>query len=312
MVQNKTRRGFTLIELLVVIAIIGALVALLLPAVQAAREAARRAYCVNNLKQIAMAVHNYHDVNGVFPTQVGGIPAWRVAADYRLGWMVQILPFLENQPLYSAYNCCNGPNSKTYPDVPGFSWNNRTVIETKISTYICPSYPGATALQFQADYPAPTNQWMVAGTCYKGSIGDNPTVNFPSKFPTILGDLVNGVPSARGLFWRGTLVVTMAGVQDGLSGTLMIGEALPDACEWNSWSNSAQSVAVTTIPLNQRINNDPANPNYCDGFKSRHPGGANFAFADASVHFIKDSISPAVYQGISSRAGGESISGDSY
>src|SRR5947209_6261595 len=108
---KRARCGFTMIELLVVIAIIGVLVALLLPAVQAAREAARRAYCVNNLKQIALGVHGYHDANGVFPTQIGGVPSWNIPADSRVGWMLQILPFAENQPLFNAFNFSNGPNS---------------------------------------------------------------------------------------------------------------------------------------------------------------------------------------------------------
>ncbi len=297
-------RGFTLIELLVVIAIIAALVALLLPAVQAAREAARRAQCVNNLKQIGVAVHNYHDANGVFPTQIGGIPNWNVAADSRVGWMLQILPFVENQPLFNAFNFSNGPNSAGYPDVPGFSWNNQTVIVTKINTYLCPSYPGPTALNGRGDYPKPmVDQWMVAGTCYKGNLGDNPTLNFPSPFGLPLGDLVGGIPSARGIFWRGTMKLPMAGVTDGLSGTLMAGEALPDACVWNAWVNSTHSVAVATIPLNQKFNSDPTNWSYSDGFASKHPGGANFAFADGSVHFLKDTISIVTYRALSSARG---------
>jgi prepilin-type N-terminal cleavage/methylation domain-containing protein/prepilin-type processing-associated H-X9-DG protein len=312
MSRKGSNFGFTLIELLVVIAIIGTLVALLLPAVQAAREAARRASCVNNLKQIALAVQNYHDTNGVFPTQIGGIPSWSVPTDSRVGWMVQILPFAENQPLFNAYNFSNGPGSYAFPNVPAFSWNNQTVIQSPVSTYLCPSYPGPIALQNQADFPTALSQWLVAGTCYKGNIGDNPTIFFPTKFPTIMGDLVGGVPSARGIFWRGTMAVTIAGVQDGLSGTLLAGEALPDACKWNSWANSAQSVAVTSIPLNQRYNTDPTNWSYCDGFQSRHPGGANFAFADGSVHFLKGTISGNVYMALSSRAGGEVVSGDAY
>src|SRR5918997_2209339 len=109
--RKRSRSGFTLIELLVVIAIIAVLIGLLLPAVQAAREAARRAQCVNNMKQIGLAVHNYIDANGTFPSQVGaepiqasGVPSWGAAQDYRTSWLVQSLPYMEQGPLFNTYN----------------------------------------------------------------------------------------------------------------------------------------------------------------------------------------------------------------
>src|SRR5882757_3509241 len=136
------RRGFTLIELLVVIAIIAVLIALLLPAVQAAREAARRAQCINNLKQLGLACHNYADVNGIFPSQVGGVPTWFLQSDYRTSWMVQILPMIEQTNLFNAYNFT--------ADRAEYSYTNTTVMATPIAGFACPSYAGPIPQQGQS------------------------------------------------------------------------------------------------------------------------------------------------------------------
>ena len=142
--SRSVRRGFTLIELLVVIAIIAVLIALLLPAVQAAREAARRAQCVNNMKQIGLACHNYADINGIFPSQVGGVPVWFAQSDYRTSWMVQILPMIEQGNLFNAYNFV--------ADRAEYSFTNTTVIATPLATVNCPSYAGPMLQQGQADW----------------------------------------------------------------------------------------------------------------------------------------------------------------
>ncbi|MGE3819495.1 MAG: DUF1559 domain-containing protein, partial [Isosphaeraceae bacterium] len=133
--MRSDRRGFTLIELLVVIAIIGVLVALLLPAVQSAREAARRAECVCHLKQIALAMHNYHDVEGVLPPGKKGC-CWGT-------WLISVLPQLEHQALFNAWNS-QGGNAPGLPsgydfDLRYFGPANRTVTSTRIDTYLCPS-----------------------------------------------------------------------------------------------------------------------------------------------------------------------------
>ncbi len=133
--MDRTRRGFTLIELLVVITIIVVLIALLLPAVQSAREAARRAQCTNNLKQIALAMHLYHNTAGVFPPGKQGC-CWGT-------WLISILPQLDQQPLYNAWNSY-GNNTPGLPpgfdnDLRYFGVANRTVTSTWIDTYLCPS-----------------------------------------------------------------------------------------------------------------------------------------------------------------------------
>jgi prepilin-type N-terminal cleavage/methylation domain-containing protein/prepilin-type processing-associated H-X9-DG protein len=305
-----SRRGFTLIELLVVIAIIAVLIALLLPAVQAAREAARRAQCVNNLKQLGLACHNYADTNGIFPSQVGGIPAWFLQSDYRTSWMVQILPDMEQNNLFNAYNFA--------ADRAEYSWTNTTVMAVPISSYTCPSYAGPMLQQGQSDWnsfagtiPAGANLWWIGATCYKGNLGDNTTGPFPGS-SNAYGDLSNGQPTATGIFWRAQMVVPIAAVTDGTSNTMLAGEALPNTCWWNAWSESNSSVATTSIPINQKVNLNKQLPGYCYGFRSQHPGGMNVAFCDGSVRFLKESISRLIYRAISTRAGGEVISSDAY
>jgi prepilin-type N-terminal cleavage/methylation domain-containing protein/prepilin-type processing-associated H-X9-DG protein len=309
------RRAFTLIELLVVIAIIAVLIALLLPAVQAAREAARRSQCVNNLKQLGLACHNYVDINQVFPTQVGGYlitgaPGWFDNSDYRTSWMVQILPMMEQTPLFNAYNFA--------ADRAEYSWTNTTVIATQINSFSCPSYAGPMVQQGQSDWNSYAGTegpllklWFIAGTCYKGSLGDNTTGPFPGS-NSAYGDISGTQPTATGMFWRARMVVTPAAVTDGLSGTMLAGEALPNTCNWNAWSESNSSVATTSIPFNQQVNTDRTLPQYCYGFRSQHPGGMNAAFADGSVRFLKASIAQTIYRAISTRAAGEVVSNDSY
>ncbi|WZO96030.1 DUF1559 domain-containing protein [Isosphaeraceae bacterium EP7] len=308
--RASVRRGFTLIELLVVISIIAVLIALLLPAVQSAREAARRAQCINNLKQIGLACHNYGDINGIFPSQVGGIPTWFLQSDYRTSWMVQILPMIEQTNLFNAYNFA--------ADRAAYSATNTTVMATPINGYVCPSYPGPVLQQGQSDWngyagtigTAPAT-WFIAGTCYKGNLGDNTTGPFPGS-NNAYGDLNGTQPTATGIFWRAQMVVSIPSITDGTSNTLLTGEALPNTCNWNAWSESNSSVATTSIPINQKVNKDRGNPGYCYGFRSQHPGGMNVGMCDGSVRFLKETISPLVYRGISTRAGGEVLSSDAY
>jgi prepilin-type N-terminal cleavage/methylation domain-containing protein/prepilin-type processing-associated H-X9-DG protein len=310
MTNRRASRGFTLIELLVVIAIIAVLIALLLPAVQAAREAARRAQCVNNLKQLGLACMNYESANLCFPSQVGGLPTWFVNSDYRLSWILQVLPHFEQMPLYSSYNFA-GVRSE-------YSYDNQTVIGTKLNTVVCPSYAGTMLQQGQADWnsyagteDAIMNTWFIAGTCYKGNLGDNTTGPFPGS-ANGYGDLSNGAPTATGIFWRGTMVIALQSITDGTSNTMLAAEALPNTCNWNAWSESNSSVATTSIPMNQKTNTDRKNPSYCYGFRSQHPGGMNSVFCDGSVRFLKNSINQNIYRAISTRAIGEAVSADSF
>ena len=313
--RRSSVRGFTLIELLVVIAIIAVLIALLLPAVQAAREAARRAQCTNNMKQLGLACHNYVDVNLSFPSQIAGYNytgtcQWFLNSDYRTGWIVEILPQMDQSPMFNAYNFTG--------DRAEYSWNNTTIIATQLNAVMCPSYPGLMIQQGQSDWNSYAGTessglatWWVAATCYKGNLGDNTTGPFPGS-SNGYGDCNNNQPTATGMFWRVQMLVTPQSVTDGLSNTMLTGEAMPNMCWWNAWSESNSSVATTSIPMNQMVNLDKTNPGYCYGFRSQHPGGMNAGFSDGSVRFIKLTINQFIYRAISTRAMGEVVSSDAY
>jgi prepilin-type N-terminal cleavage/methylation domain-containing protein/prepilin-type processing-associated H-X9-DG protein len=361
----SARRGFTLIELLVVIAIIAVLIALLLPAVQSAREAARRAQCVNNLKQIGLALHNYEGSNGSFP--LGGVstPASNWGKESCLTWRALILPQLEQGNLYNALNLGINPSSpsNTYDKGAGF-----TAWVTVAGSWLCPSdglngngkLPLGTAAnptgQFtQGTTPVdpstgqPTTIVSVAN--YAGSFGDNyaggplngglpwetrPGTNPPAGQPRIGWDGYWGTNhsggSLRGFFDYGTAqVATIASTTDGLSNSIMVGEVLPEKTANSAFFVTNGGSAGTTVPINFDSNSYPATATNCNqrwegastplgcrfsasakGFKCRHPGGANFLFADGSVHFLKTSISMPVYCALGSRNGGEVVSADAY
>jgi prepilin-type N-terminal cleavage/methylation domain-containing protein/prepilin-type processing-associated H-X9-DG protein len=312
-----TRAGFTLIELLVVIAIIAVLIALLLPAVQSAREAARRAQCTNNLKQIALAMHNYHSANGSFPF------ALIQSSGGKYSCFVGILPYLEQAPLFASYNL-----NLTSKDVA-----NRTTQATMVSTYLCPTM----TIPYQKpnfelnDYLAPTSYAASNGDAYadlyKGRhlygeprgviIGDSTTNN---------GDTVNPLTSVA------SPPISVASITDGSSNTLFLGEQ--DYALKNDFFSSTSTRAgqyrggqgvwghgyprglnfSTWGKFNHHMvtgdNTDEQSGIYA--FRSQHPGGAHFGFADGSVRFVKESIAKTIYRGLSTRAGGEVISSDSY
>ena len=305
--RSRRRSAFTLIELLVVIAIIAVLIALLLPAVQAAREAARRMRCVNNLKQLALATQNYHDIHTRFP--LGGVGhdpvtgAYAAVQAYRQPFVESILPFIEAGTLYAAYNL-----NDAYEDVA-----NLTVRSARIATYDCPS---DQSILF---YKSPTVYDV------KGSYGVNWGVG---TFFT---------PGLKGPFWL-SYGASLAEVVDGTSNTVEMAEVRqtpsPDADHidrrgriWNDDSATYQVTARLTpnspapdlgTCLNNPIPNTPCTPGgsasltFYIGARSAHPGGVNASFCDGSVRFVKNTISPATWQALFSEAGGEVISADQY
>lgn len=329
----KTRReAFTLIELLVVIAIIGVLIALLLPAVQAAREAARRSQCTNNLKQIGLAVHNYADVHGRYPIGRGTRPArpYTITSRYNYSGFSMILPYMEQTPLYSAINF---NLTMTVPD------GNATAMATVISSYLCPSESQMT----------PSN-W--AGNNYRFNEGSNILYSYGE---TDTGSVNTTMPAPNGPFFP-ERSIRFSEVIDGTSNTLLSSERLMGdfnqglatvrrdifvSPTWPSTPEEAfqncEAVDNTSTPSNGESGSGapwldgflhtaifkavaPPNRKSCYMYPARlvmtvssqHPGGVNVGFCDGSVRFIKDSIDRVTWRSLGSMNGGEVISADAY
>lgn len=290
--------GFTLVELLVVIAIIGILIALLLPAVQAAREAARRSQCSNNLKQLGLALLNYESTHKTLPP-IG-------ISSNTLGWQVLILPFLEQAPLHQQFdfkkNCWTTPN-----------WQ---LTINPISAYLCPCTPDTNETRdtihgtIDGKYPYSLHYYGVAGP--KGQ----------NTYAGVAYTCPNSGESCGGICDQGTAgyptPVKLASITDGTSNTYVLGE-----CSWRemgryrAWTISTYVVTATNVALlsarnvSLGINAGVTNNAFNDiGFGSQHPGGCQFAMADGSARFTSETIDHAVYLAIASRNGNEAIGGN--
>ncbi|MFO0942674.1 MAG: DUF1559 domain-containing protein [Pirellulales bacterium] len=323
---KRTNRAFTLVELLVVIAIIGILVGLLLPAVQAAREAARRMQCSNNVKQISLGFHNYESALKCFPINYAmrGIPPFPNngpgIANSGRSWMQMILPYIEQTPLYNNIDFTVGlqPKSSAVTTPVG---KNRIVAATVVPTFICPSDDSSEdgTLLNRSDLnetTAPADRWAV--TCYKAVAGANwawgvfsPVVGVGKN-----GGQTDGLNLGDGVICSNQTNVhsrtRIANITDGTSNTFIIGEAMPGWSQWNWWYNPNACTATCAIPLNRVLRvakniGDWPN-NY--GFASRHKVGANFGTADGSVRFVSDNIDTAIYRAMATVAGGEVASTD--
>ncbi len=300
--------GFTLVELLVVITIIGILIALLLPAVQAAREAARRLQCANNLKQVGLALHNYHVAHSVFPISIGydnpsdGAPGPQGRSGK--GWIVSTLPYLEQQALFDRFRdelCFEG-----HANSEGM-WRSgcRELMKVQVSFLHCPSDSSVRELSTEQF------QWTgipVALTSYKGVIGD--TRMGGSSSPWTGSPDCHTTSRCPGIFWRHNYVYTVSidDIRDGTSNTLAVGEDVPEANHHSVAFYANGDYASCHAPLNYFP--DPPAPNHWPtvmSFRSRHPGGAQFCLADGSVRFLSESISLELYQGLSTKAGREPV-----
>jgi len=320
--ERKTS-AFTLVELLVVIAIIGILVALLLPAVQAAREAARRVQCGNNLKQIVLAALAYESQSGTFPVNY---PQHKNPADdpqleaNGASWMVGILPMLEKGNLHEMLDL-----SGTAASGHGIlNPQNREVLGKTIATYLCPSDSvdpdSPDVVRTDAwDYPD-SYQYPLATMNYAGVVGPHVPLGpgTPCTFPglpycnNLHPAAAPAILECTGTFWRHSYLVppTVTSFEDGASNTIVIGEVIPEYDHFKVWALSNGSIAFTSIPLNYVDRAHIGEWLVLDntGFHSRHPDGAHFAWADGHVSFLNDGIDMAVYHGLSTRFGGETVS----
>ncbi len=337
--------GFTLVELLVVIAIIGILVALLLPAVQAAREAARRNQCVNNQKQLALAVMNFESSRGRFPVNYGGFDfgtggrsklASRRAEETGVGWIVEALPYIEESALYDEFDAAGvfeGFFNRGNPSGLGIKRPEaRELVQREIENLQCPSDVTVTELsdnQFQWD------GILVSRLSYKGNGGnpihisvngsaDGPGTDLLEEFPhnTNYEDFYgqSGAPGPGVLYYASYLSPTrFRTITDGTSKTILIGEDVAEQNRHGATYYANANYSSTNVPLNTFGVPHPATGPAMSGvdgrlawfeqssFRSRHPGGANFAWCDGSVSFFQDSIDLELYQALSTRNNDEVV-----
>jgi prepilin-type N-terminal cleavage/methylation domain-containing protein len=300
--QPKLRSAFTLVELLVVIAIIGVLVALLLPAVQAAREAARRTQCMNQLKQIVLASHNVHDVMNQFPS------GHKCTADgtghnslYYSNVFIQILPYMEQQALFSQYD----------DTVPNYHPNNTRVVQTFLPCYTCPAELIKKILvipETEGPFPNPSDA-NPAGTrpfmpsTYKGMAGRSPdTANVWGGYPFEVYINMQNNGGWRGILhtdWNlGARPERIANITDGTSNTLMFGERSTRTHRTRGafWANgfnlyslsNAENSSVILMNDYDLCVSKTSNSNDCKyGWGSFHPGIINFCYGDGSIRSIK-------------------------
>ena len=306
-VFSKGRTAFTLIEILVVISIIGLLAGLILPAVQMARETARKMQCSNNLKQLGLALHNYHDTYRRLPISIGPWADGQRPARQRngKGWIVSILPQLEQPVMFADLSV--GFNGDFFSGQGMHDPRIRAAIRAVPSVLHCPSDPSSENL---SDKQSEFLGIMVAVTNYQGVLGDIQVGGINSIHVGSMPD-VHNLASCNGLFFRLSYQnpQRFAFVTDGLSQTFMVGEAVP--------AQNSRSMAYyangdwASCHAQPNYFPNPATPDTWEnvqGFRSRHSGCVQFALADGSVRSVDETIDHHTYRAHATRAGNETLS----
>ncbi len=294
MFLSTKRRAFTLVELLVVIAIIGILVGLLLPAVQAAREAARRMQCSNNIRQLGIAIHNYESAyqrlpSGWVSSGNSGVPGW--------GWAAGLLPFMEGTNLANSIDW-RQPIAAAVHD---------TIRVTVVPSFICPSDPYDNLFEI-----AEAEEDEHGGHAHHGGNVDEGHKLFSiskSNYVGMFGDFeLEDAPYAGNGIFYGSSKTKFAHVTDGLSNTIMLGEHSGQlgSTIWHGNIPEAAESYARVVGVADHVPNSTYG--HFEDFRSYHTGGANFARGDGSVQWLPQTIDEGVYKAMSTRAGGEPIS----
>lgn len=332
--HSQPPKGFTLIELLVVIAIIAILIALLLPAVQQAREAARRSTCKNNLKQVGLAFHNYHDTHRCFPF------AWFVdpsdpTSPKASVYGIMLLPYLDQAPLYNNWNSSYPAFDQLAPFVPAVA-QNLTVVATPLPVFMCPSTPEAPKHNYDLTNSGFPLTYTAARTDYcpaLGVVGDYSTIAYTGHpSPGDRAGMLNLVGFDPTDPTNMDTITRMRDIVDGTSNTFLLGERVGGT---NIYNRQQVNSALTTLygsdnggawgdPLNGehwykgslRDGTDGGSGGPCAinctnarsfGFLSFHVGGAHFLMGDGAVRFISENVDAYVFASITTRAGGEVV-----
>ena len=302
-----SRRGLRPAEVVVLITVLAVLGAILVPAILALRESARRTRCAGNIQQLVLALRSYHDAQGCLP--VNGLVAWSGTS-----WMIGILPHLGEHSLYRTIEIHQSPRHPA----------NIATAMTVVPAFLCPSDGDSDGVMENrsdtgsaaGDPRAVTNYKAVAGANW--AWGDHRVSQPTGRFPNDMHGYChgNGIICSNSYAGRpcagGVLTTRLADISDGLSSTFAIGETVPAWTKWSWWFNSNACTSTCAIPLNYRRGKVDLREGKDDwgrnsGFFSHHPSGGNFGFCDGMVRFIRDDIDMAVYRGLATISGGEPV-----